>query len=68
MKNSTVRYLLFADYAALVANSVQDLHRLLSQLSTACSDFGLPISLKKTKALSQGTDIQSSIKIDGKDI
>ena len=68
LKNFTVRDLLFADDAALVAHSAQDLQTLLNQFSSACSDFGLTISLKKTKVLSQGTDIPPSIKIDGKDI
>ena len=68
LKTFTVRDLLFADDAALVAHSAQDLQTLLSQFSSACSDFGLTISLKKTKVLSQGTDIPPSIKIDGKDI
>ena len=63
-----MRDLLFADDAALVAHSAQDLQTLLSQFASACSDFGLTISLKKTKVLSQGTDIPPSIKIDGKDI
>ena len=68
VKTFTVRDLLFADDAALVAHSAQDLQTLLSQFSSACSDFGLTISLKKTKVLSQGTYIPPSIKIDGKDI
>ena len=60
--------LLLTDDAALVAHSAQDLHTLLSQFSIACSNFGLTISLKKTKILSQEKDIPPSIKIDGKDI
>ena len=52
VKNFTVRDLLFADDAALVAHSAQDLQTLLSQFSSACPDFGLTISLKKTKVLS----------------
>ena len=48
VKNFTVRYLLFADDAAHVAHSAQDLHTPLSQFSSAGSDFGLTISLKKT--------------------
>ena len=68
VKKITVRDMLFADDAALVAQSAQDLQTLLSLFSSACSDFGLTISLKKTKVLSQGTDIPPSIKIDGKDI
>ena len=68
LKKVTIRDLLFADDAALVAHSAQDLQTLLNQFSSACSDFGLTISLKKTKILSQGTNILPSIKINCKDI
>ncbi|MCP4267312.1 MAG: hypothetical protein GY777_17355, partial [Candidatus Brocadiaceae bacterium] len=64
----TIRDLLFADDAALVAHSAQDLQTLLNQFSSACSDFGLTVSLKKTKVLSQGTDSLPSIKINESDI
>ena len=57
LKIVTIRDLLFADNAALVAHSAQDLQLLLNQFSSACSDFGLTISLKKTKFLSQETNI-----------
>ena len=57
VKNFTVQDLIFADDVALIAYSVQDLHTLLSQFSSACSDFGLTISLKKNKVLNLGTDI-----------
>ena len=62
----TVRDMLFADDAALVAHSAQDLQTLLNQFSSACLEFGLTISLKKTKILSQGTDIPPTIKIKDK--
>ena len=64
MNKFTVRDL----FLALAAHSAQDLQTLLSQLSSACSDFGLAISLKKTIVLSQVTYIPPSIKFDGKDI
>ena len=38
--------------------------QLLNQFSSACSEFALTISLKTTKVLSQGTDIQPTIKIE----
>ena len=63
MKNFTVRDLLFADDAALVAHSAQD---LMSQFSSVCSDLCLNISLKKIKVLCQETDIPPSL--DSKDI
>ena len=41
---------------------------MLNQFSSACADFGLAISLNKTKILSQGTNILPPIKINCKDI
>ena len=64
----TIRDLLFADDAALVAHSAQDLQTLLNQFYSACSDFGFTISLNKTKILSQETNILPPIKINCKDI
>ena len=60
--------LLFADDAALVAQSDQGPHTLLSLFSSASSDFGKTISIKKTKVLNQGTYIQPSININDNDI
>ena len=60
--------LLFADDAALLAHSDQDQHTLLSLFSSASSDFGKTISIKKTKVLNQGTYIQPSININDNDI
>ena len=68
LKIVKVRDLLFADDAALVAHSAQDLQTLLRQFSSTCSDFGLTISLKKTKVVSKGTYFLPSIKINGKEI
>ena len=49
VNNFTVRDLLFADDAALIAHSAQDLQTLLNQFLSACSDFVLTIRLKKLK-------------------
>ena len=49
VKTIAVGDMLFAEDAALVAHSAQDLQTLLNQFSSACSDFGLTISLKKLK-------------------
>ena len=46
VKTITVRDLFFADDAALVAHSAQDLHTLINKFSSECSQFGLTISLK----------------------
>lgn len=46
------RELLYADDAALCANSPRQLQELLDGFSQSCADFGLTISLKKTVTLS----------------
>ena len=53
VKESTVRELLFADDAALVAHSEELLQRLLDKFSESCKSFGLKISLKKTVIMHQ---------------
>ena len=58
-----IRDMLFADDAALVAHSQEQLQRLMDQLSNACADFRLTISLKKTQIMGQGTENIPSITI-----
>ena len=58
-----LRDFLFADDAALVAHSDDDLQNLLNGFSNACDDFGLTISLQKTKIMTQDTDVSSSLLI-----
>ena len=48
-----IRELLFADDAALTAHTEEALQRLISRFSSACGEFGLTISLKKTNILGQ---------------
>ena len=50
-----IRDFLFADEAAIVAHSAEDL-QLMNRFSKACQDFGLTISLKKTQIMGQGMD------------
>lgn len=57
--------MLFADDAALVAHTEEELQQLLSQFSHACKEFGLTISIKKTNVLSQNVPSPPSISIDG---
>jgi len=45
--------MLFADDAALTAQSEEDRQGLVSSFANACSDFGLTISLKKTNIMGQ---------------
>ena len=56
--------MLFADDAAIAAHTEEELQHLMDRLSSACEEFGLIISLPKTKILSQGSSSKPSIKID----
>ena len=58
-----MRDFLFADDAAIVAHSAEDLQQLMNRFSKACKDFGLTISLKKTQVMGQGMDSPPSITI-----
>ena len=49
--------------SALLAFSDNDLQNLLNGFSNACDDFGLTISLKKTKIMTQDTEVSSSLFI-----
>ena len=64
VKFFTVRYLLFAVDAALVAHSAQNLQTLLSQFSSACLDLGLTISLRKKKQSPKSRNMYSTINQD----
>ena len=59
-----IQEMLFADDAALVSHTEAGLQRLVDCLSHACNEFGLTISLKKTKILTQGTDSPPDISIN----
>lgn len=65
VRSVLIRELLFADDAALVTHNEQDLQTLIDRFSLACREFGLTISIKKTKVLCQGVDTPPSILIDG---
>ena len=55
----------YADDAALVAHSAQDLKTLLSQFSSACSGLDHTISLKNISPKLR-TNIQPTITLDDK--
>ena len=59
---------LFADDAAIVAHSAEDLQQLLNHFSKACQDLGLTISLKKTQVIGQGMDSPLSIIISTQEL
>ena len=48
-----IREMLFADDAALTANTEEALQRLVTRFDEACHEFGLTISVSKTKILCQ---------------
>ena len=58
-----IRKLLFADDAALVAHSEEGLQRQIDCFAGACKEFGLTVSLDKTKILSQEVSRIPNIKI-----
>ena len=55
---------MFADDAALVAHTEEDLQRLMDCFSKACEDFRLTISLKKTNVMNQDTENVPDITIN----
>ena len=55
---------LFADDAAVVAHTQEELQPLMDCFSQACKDFELTISLKKTNVLGQDTKAPPVIGID----
>ena len=59
-----IRDMLFADDAAVVAHTQEELQSLMDCSSQACKDFGLTICLKKTNVLGQDTEIPPVITID----
>ena len=59
-----IRDMLFADDAAVVAHTQEELQSLMDCFSQACKDFGLTISLKKTNVLGQDTETPPVISID----
>ena len=59
---------LFANDAAVVVHSAEDLQQLMNHFSKACQDFGLTISLKKTQVMGQDVDSPSFITISGQEL
>ena len=64
VRHVVIREMLFADDAALVTHTMEDLQQLIDKLSHACKEFGLTISIKKTKVMGQGIVSPPSINID----
>ena len=58
-----LRDFLFADDAAVATHSEEELQMLIDRFASACREFGLTISQKKTQVMGQGTDSPPCIKI-----
>ncbi|XP_029938455.1 NLR family CARD domain-containing protein 3-like [Salarias fasciatus] len=63
VRSVLIRELLFADDAGLAAHTEEALQRLINCFADACSEFGLTISLKKTKVMGQDVSSAPSINI-----
>ena len=59
-----IREMLYADDAALVAHSQDELQALLDRFADACTAFGLTISIKKTEVMGQNVESQPEVFID----
>ena len=64
VRKDLIRDMLFADDAAVVAHTHEELQSLMDCFSQACKDFGPTISLKKTNVLGQDTEAPPVITID----
>ena len=58
-----LRDFLFADDAAITAHSAEALQQLMNLFRKSFQDFGLTISLKKTRVMAQNVDSLSNITI-----
>ena len=56
IRRRTVKDLLFADDAAFVTHTEEELQSLMDRFSKTCQDFGLTISIRKTNVMVQGAD------------
>ena len=64
IRRALIRDMLFADDAAIVAHTQEELQRLMDRFSNACSAFGLTISIKKTEVMGQGVEDAPRIKVN----
>ena len=61
-----LREMLFADDAAIASHTEEGLQRLIVNLSRACKEFRVTISIKKTELMCQMTPNEPGITINGK--
>ena len=60
-----IRELVYADDAVFFAHSQQELQSLCDAFAVSCSDFGVTISISKTKVMSFGLDVVPLIQVNG---
>ena len=63
VRSVLIREMLFADDAALTSHTEDALQRLISCVASACKEFGLTISLKKTNVMGQDVSSIPNISI-----
>ena len=68
VRDVLIRDLLFADDAAVATHNEDELQTLMNRFSSACDDFGLTISIKKTNIMAQEPELPPSIKIDSQEL
>ena len=68
IRRTLIRDMLFADDAALVAHSQEELQSLMDRFSDACSAFGLTISIKKTEVMGQEVESTPRITINNEEL
>ena len=64
MRHVLIRELLYADDAVFFAHSEAELQTLCDAFASACSDFGVTISIPKTKVMSFGLRTPPSIRMN----
>ena len=64
MRQVLIKESIFADDAALTADSQEALQRLMNSFAHPCREFGFTISLKKTNILGQDVSSAHHVQID----
>ncbi len=65
MKCILVSELLYADDAAFVTHTEQEIQDMCNSFATACTEFGFTISLNKTVVMAQNVPTPPHVTIDG---
>src|SRR6201996_3765554 len=68
VQSKCLRDFLFADDAAITTHSAAELQQLMNRFGSACKDFGLTISTKKTQVMVQNMDSSPSITISNHEL